>query len=110
MTLYYDNKGALKNAFKQIKPGVTPYFNTNHDLIEVAQALITLIPIVISTSLVKEHYKGKDKTYQHTLNEEADHLAGQYQSNQLPHYTVRKPISPPNYKIRLQHDSSIVTA
>jgi hypothetical protein len=98
MTLYCDNRGALKNAFKQI------------DLIEVAQALITLIPIVISTSWVKGHYKGKDKTYQHTLNEEADHLAGRFQSNQWPHYTVRKPISPPNYKIRLQHDSSIVTA
>jgi ribonuclease HI len=110
MTLYCDNKGALRNAFKQIKPGATPYFNTDHDLIEVAQALITLIPIVISTSWVKGHYEGKDKKYQHTLNEEADRLAGQYQSNQRPHYTIRKPISRPNYKIRLHFDSSIVTA
>jgi len=110
MTLYCDNKGALRNAFKQIKPGATRYFNTDHDLIEVAQALITLIPIVISTSWVKGHYEGKDKKYQHTLNEEADRLAGQYQSNQRPHYTICKPISPPNYKIRLHFDSSIVTA
>jgi hypothetical protein len=83
LTLYCDNKGALKNAFKTIKPGITPYFNIDHDLLEVAQALLTLIPIVISTSWVKGHYVGKDKKYQHVLNEEADKLAGQYQSQQV---------------------------
>jgi len=79
MTLYCDNKGALKNAFHPIKAGITPYFKTDHDLIEVAQALITLIPIVISTSWAKGHFTGKNKQYQHILNEEADNFAGQYQ-------------------------------
>jgi hypothetical protein len=59
MTLYCDSKGALKSAFHPIKAGITPYFKTDHDLIEVAKALLTLIPIVISTSWVKGHYTGK---------------------------------------------------
>jgi len=110
MTLYCDNKGALQNAFKPIKPGVTPYFNTDHDLLEVAQALLPLIPIVISTSWVKGHYQGKNKQYQHVLNDEADRLVGQYQEKQYTHYSNRKPTPPPNYRIRLEYDSSIVTA
>ncbi|MFN9983335.1 MAG: hypothetical protein ACK53Y_25635, partial [bacterium] len=45
MTLYCDNRGALRNAFSPIKAGITPYFNTDHDLVEVAQALLLLIPV-----------------------------------------------------------------
>jgi hypothetical protein len=40
MKIYCDNKGALKNTFKSIKAGITPYFRIDHDLIEVARALI----------------------------------------------------------------------
>jgi len=89
MTLYCDNKGALNNAFKVIKPGITPYFNTDHDLIELAQALLTLIPIVVSTSWVKGHYTGKARLYQHDLNDTADRIAGEYQKQQTPHFTIR---------------------
>jgi ribonuclease HI len=77
MTLYCDNKGALANAFKTIKPGITPYFKTDHDLVELAQALIHLIPILITTSWVKGHYTGKHRQYQHDLNDKADKIAGQ---------------------------------
>jgi hypothetical protein len=101
MTFYWDNKGALNNAFNPIKPGITPYFNTDHGLLEVAQALITIIPIVISTSWVKGHYAGKDKKYQHVLNEQADNLAGQYQSRQIPYHTTRKPFHRLNTKFIL---------
>jgi hypothetical protein len=59
MKLYCDNKGALTNAFKPIRPGITPYLNTDHDMIEVTQSLIKLIPIVITTQWVKGHYSGK---------------------------------------------------
>jgi len=76
MTLYCDNKGALKNAFQPIPAGITPYFKTDHDLIKLAQSLINLIPIVISTAWVNGHYNGKDKEYKHTLNDQADRLAG----------------------------------
>jgi type II secretory pathway component GspD/PulD (secretin) len=89
----------LKNTFHPIKAGITPYFKIDHDLIEVVQALITPTPIVISSSLVKGHYTGKIKEYQHVLNQEADNLAGQYQDRQVPHHTIQKPLPPPNYKI-----------
>jgi len=110
MTLYCDNKGALNNAFKVIKPGISPYFNTDHDLIELAQALVTLIPIVISTSWVKGHYTGKARLYQHDLNDTADRIAGEYQKQQTPHFTIRKPLPTPNYRIRLLYDASVLTA
>jgi len=110
MTLYCDNRGALKNAFSPIKAGITPYFNTDHDLVEVAQALLLLIPVAISTSWVKGHYTGADRQYQHDLNDEADKLAGQYQGWQVPHHTIRQPLPPPNYSIRLLHDSSVLTS
>jgi hypothetical protein len=44
MTLYCNNKGALRNAFRPITLGFTPYLLADHDLIEVAQSLINLIP------------------------------------------------------------------
>jgi len=110
MTLYCDNKAALANAFKTIKPGITPYLTTDHDLVELAQALIHIIPIMITTEWVKGHYTGNDRQYQHDLNEEADKIAGQYQLDQSPHFTIRKPLPPPGYKIRLLHDSSVLSA
>jgi len=110
MTLYCDNKGALKNALHPIKAGITPYFKTDHDLIEVAQALITLIPIVISSLWVKGHDTGKNKEYQHVLNQEADKLAGQYQDRQVPHHTNSKTPPTTNHKICLLYDSSVITS
>jgi hypothetical protein len=107
---YCDNKGALNNAFSPIKKGITPYFNTNHDLVEVAQSLLQLLPIAISNEWVKGHYEGKNKQYQHHLNEEADEIAGTYQLHQRPHRTVRKPLSPPGLRIRLLYESSIITS
>jgi hypothetical protein len=88
MTLYCDNKGALCNAFKPIKPGVTPYFQTDHDLLEVAQSLMTLLPITIATQWVKGHYMGAERQFQHHLNNKADQLAGDYQKVQHPNRSI----------------------
>jgi hypothetical protein len=45
MTLSCDNKGALRNAFRPIPAGITPYLHGDHDLIEVARSLLQLIPV-----------------------------------------------------------------
>jgi len=74
--LYCDNKGALSNAFKLIKAGITPYFNADHDLIEVAQTMFQLIPVLIATEWAKGHYSGNKREYKHNLNDSADCLAG----------------------------------
>jgi len=100
MTLYCDNKGALKHAFTPIRPGITPYFKTDHDLLEVTQSLLQLIPITIAMQWVKGHYTGLDRQYQHTLNETADQVAGEYQRFQYPHCTICKPIPPPDYRVQ----------
>jgi hypothetical protein len=108
--LYCDNKGALKNAFSPIKEGITPYFNTDHDLVEVAQSLLQLLPIALGHEWVKGHYKGTNKQYQHHLNKEADKIAGAYQFHQRPHHTVRKPLPLPGFRIRLLYESSVITS
>jgi len=106
MTLYCDNKGALKNAFQPIPAGITPYFNTDHDLVELAQSLLQILPIIVTTAWVKGHYEGKDKEFKHVLNDTADRLAGSFQAKQTPHHTIRKPLPPPGYRVRLLYDSS----
>ena len=108
--LYCDNKEALKNAFSPIKEGITPYFNTDHDLVEVAQSLLQLLPITIGHEWVKGHYEGKNKQYLHYLNKEVDEIAGAYQLHQRPHPTVRKPLPPPGFRIRLLYESSVITS
>jgi glutaredoxin len=108
--LLCDNKWALTNAFKPIKAGITPYFHTDHDLIELARALIQLIPLIITSEWVKGHYEGKDKQYKHTLNAEANKLAGEFQDQQSPHSTLIKPIVTPNYRIWLLYDTSVITS
>jgi hypothetical protein len=50
------------------------------------------------------------KQFQHVLNDHADQLAGKYQSCQRPHVTLKKPLPPPNYKIHLLYDSSVITS
>jgi ribonuclease HI len=109
-TLYCDNKGALRNTFRPIRPGITPYLRTDHDLVEIAQSLLTILSMAITPTWVKGHYKGKKREYQHTLNDEADERAGEYQQFQHPHVTICCPIAPPNFKVRLLHDDSVLTA
>jgi hypothetical protein len=47
--IYCDNKGTLRNSFAPIPSGITPYLTTDHDLIELANHLIQLIPLTIAT-------------------------------------------------------------
>jgi ribonuclease HI len=109
MTLYWDNKGALMNAFQPIPAGITPYFHTDHDLVELAQSLLQILPIIVTTAWVKGHHKGKDKEFKHVLNDTADRLAGSFQAKQTPHHTIRKPLPPPGYRVHLLYDSSTIT-
>jgi len=109
-TLYCDNKCALCNAFRPIHPGITAYFKTDHDLVEIAQSLLTTLPITVTLTWVKGHYKGNKIEYQHLLNEKADQIAGEYQQIQHPHISIRCPPPPPNYKVCLLYDKSVLTA
>jgi ribonuclease HI len=108
--LFCDNKGALQNAFRDPKAGIKPYFNTDYDLVLIAQSLIHILPVAISNEWVKGHYNGKNREYKHDLNDEADCLAGRYQLNQTPHYSIKRPLAPPGYKVPLLYDQSFLTS
>jgi hypothetical protein len=70
--LFCDNKGALKMAFKPMEVGITPYLNSDHDLVELIRSLIDLLPITVTYEWVKGHYTGKNKESQHYLNDDTD--------------------------------------
>jgi len=57
-------------------------------LLEVAQSLMTLLPITIATQWVKGHYMGAERQFQHHLNNKADQLAGDYQKVQHPNRSI----------------------
>lgn len=108
--LYCNNKGALKNAFSPIPSGITPYLQTDHNLMELICSTLAVMPFIVSHEWVKGHYTGKKKELKHHLNYHADDLAGSFQKNQTPHYTTRIPLRPPDYRVRLIHDGSVVTS
>jgi hypothetical protein len=84
--------------FEHTKAGITPYFTTDYDLIEIAKSLLGIISITVLHEWVKGHYTGTTKEFKHTLNHNADQLATQYQLHQQPWFkTTRKPFPPPNY-------------
>jgi hypothetical protein len=98
-------------VFEKTKQGITPYFTTDYDLIELAKFLLQILPITVLHEWVKGHYVGQKKEFKHTLNQQTDTLATQYQLHQQPPYsTSRKPLAPPNYCIRLIYDNSIITS
>jgi hypothetical protein len=107
--IYCDNKGALNNTYHQPKLGLTPFFNTDYDLLEVAYDLLSQTPLALESTWVKGHYIGKRQEFKHTLNDLADELATSHHDSHASQQTSRKPISPPNYKVYILHDNSVIT-
>jgi hypothetical protein len=66
VTLHCDSKSALTNILKDPKPGITPFLKTDYDLLEVAQLLLTVIPLVVLGEWVKGHYAGKHRKSRQT--------------------------------------------
>jgi hypothetical protein len=77
-TLYCDNKGALRNAFKPHPPGISPTLTTDSDILNLAREFITLIPVTVLGEWVKGHYNGKDKAFKYEFNDLADSLANEH--------------------------------
>ncbi len=44
LKLYWDNKGALKNAFRPINPGINTLYCYRPDLIELTHSLLQVMP------------------------------------------------------------------
>jgi hypothetical protein len=111
LLLYCDNKGALQNVFhSKGKPGITPFMDTDSELVEAARLLVSSIPITIMAEWVKGHKTGPLET-KHKLNHKADQLAGSFSKNP-PHKFKAKhlPVAPPHYRVRLLYDNSVLTS
>jgi hypothetical protein len=102
--LYCDNKGTVQNVHHKQYSGITPYFNTNHDLVEIAQCLLCACPLVITGEWVKGNYMGKYRTFAYGLNDAAYLQATAYQNKQERCFsTTSYPPAPPGYKVWLLH-------
>ncbi len=58
---------------------MTPYLNTDHDLIELIRYFLDILPITITYEWVKGHYMGRKKELKHYLSYDVDAIAGNYQ-------------------------------
>jgi hypothetical protein len=108
---YCDNKGAVTNTFAPRQRGITPFLNTDYDLIHLAQGLVQIIPVTIIGEWVKGHYTGPQREYKHVLNHRVDRLATRFQQRQSHRFTtLRKPLAPPDFRICLLMDNSVITS
>jgi hypothetical protein len=67
-TIFYDNKGALTNVLHKSPLGITSFFSSDYDLVEVAHELLSLVPSSIIGT-------GKQRESQHDLNDLANDLS-----------------------------------
>jgi hypothetical protein len=107
---YCDNKGVTANVFSHTAPGITPYLQTDADLVMEAKRLISIAPVTILAEWVTGHFTGKDKEYKHELNATADSLATSFNSSPHPHFLpCTNPLAPPAYGARLLYEVSTTT-
>ncbi len=45
---YCDNKGVITNVFSTTVPGISPFLNTDYDLVLAAKTLLHLISITVA--------------------------------------------------------------
>mmetsp|Transcript_16534 Transcript_16534/g.23564 ORF Transcript_16534/g.23564 Transcript_16534/m.23564 type:complete len:1161 (+) Transcript_16534:4649-8131(+) len=109
--LYCDNKGALENVFdEQPKRGIYPLLERDYDMLGAARAIRRDIPIKVTGTWVKGHYKGNNREIQHDLNDLADYIATQFQQNPPEGFRSRRmPALHPHYEAELYHSNSVVT-
>jgi len=70
-----------------------------------------MLPIKVIGSWVKGHYVGKNRELQHDMNDMADNLAITHLAAPPKLYgPLRCPLAPPGYRVRIMHNSSVITA
>ncbi len=111
VTIYCDNKGALKTIFHSNYIGISPFLMTDSDLITVAKDLLRQTAVQIKSEWVKGHSTAKHKSDQEEMNILADSLASDYSA--APHNQHRPssmPLPHPNYCVRLIQVNSTITS
>jgi hypothetical protein len=110
VTLFFDNKGAIRKAFQNRPLGITPYLTIDDDLLQLIQYLVQLLPIPLIGKWVKGHYTGKKREIQHDMNGIVDDLASRHLERPPKTFTPKKfPEAPPGYRVILCYDKSVKT-
>jgi hypothetical protein len=91
-----------------LTPGITLFMEANSELVEAARTLVNSIPKV--AELVKGHKKDPLEA-KNKLNQTAVKLAGEFSWNPAHRFKLKHlPIAPPNYKVNILYDNSIITS
>ena len=110
VSIFCNNKGAIRNVFHHQLLGISQFLHTDADLIMAAKDIIKLLPIKIDTRWLKGHSMSKNKTPQEEMNIQVDMLAADYASSPHPkHMPKSMPLLRPGFKVRIVHNRSTVT-
>jgi hypothetical protein len=108
---YCDSKGVLNNIYKKCQRGITPFLNTDYDLVHLCHTLLADIPIEIRGEWVKGHHYPRQMEPKYEINHLADANAIKFSSSPAPSFTPRKlPLSYPGFRVQLHCDNSIITS
>ena len=108
---YCDSKGVLNNIYKKCQRGITPFLNTDYDLVPLCHTLLADIPIEIRGEWVKGHHYPRQMEPKYEINHLADANAIKFSSSPAPSFTPRKlPLSYPGFRVQLHCDNSIITS
>jgi hypothetical protein len=80
VTLFCDNKNSIRYIFDEALTSPLDQVKPDMDLIISAKDILGLLPIKVKHEWVKGHYKGPDRASQHDINELADEVAKDYNS------------------------------
>lgn len=111
ITLYCDHKGAIGNVFHKERLGITPFTESDYDIIQLVKQILKSLPVKLTAQWVKGHSTAKKKSIQEELKIIADELAGDYATTPHPkHCSSCLPLPPPTFAVWLLYNRSVITS
>ena len=112
VVVYCDNKSALENVFnKDLKRGIYPLLQPDYDLLQLARALHSTLPVTVTGTWVKGHYRGNQSLVHHDLNSLVDFMADQFRRRPPVEYRPSaRPLPHPSHWALVFSDGSAITS
>jgi len=111
--VYCDNKSALDFFFeKDLKRGIYTILEADYDFLQLARAMRSSLPVEVTGTWVKGHYKGNDRKVQHDLNHQlVDFMADQFRRRPPSGFEpTSRLLSHPSQRAIVYSDRSSITS
>jgi hypothetical protein len=111
VTLFCDNKKSIRYIFDEALNSPLDQVKPDMDLIISAKDILRLLPIKVKHEWVKGHYKGPDRAPQHDINELADEVAKDYNSQRRRAILLNiNNLLSPCEEVALQSEDVVITS